>query len=476
MKIGQIYFDRYEVVGLLGDGGTSKVYQVRHIKLGNYWAIKAIDKNLLYGDIVDEAYILKELNHHAIPKIVDIEDTEKYFYIIEEYICGETLKAHKVKVGDISKEQIVNWSIELVNVISYLHGQLSGPIIYRDIKPENIMITKEGQLKLVDFGIARVYKENLTKDTMPLGSRGYCAPEQFGGTQSDERTDIYGLGVTIYFMLTGRHLGEPPYSISEVLLEDEDVSNILINIVKKCCEPIPSNRYQKVDAVMEDLKSLQEKQNQPVKKRRQKLQNKRKLNTNVKEYMHKGFGIGICGAGFGVGSTHISIMMAGALAKHYRVALVSVDQSRDFEEILMTLDGCSHVEGNTFKYQQVTYAWDEPYESFWYKNRNNYDFILWDFGELTKKSHLGDYLKCDKQFVVCHLMDWKIRNLIEFYETYEQYDEDHLWRYIIPFCDEKDMDTFRSFIDNPVFPAGFYKNPFKVNKELVKWVKRLLKD
>lgn len=476
MEIGQIYFDRYEVVALVGDGGTSKVYQVRHIKLGNYWAIKAIDKKQIYGDIVDEAHILKELNHHAIPKIVDIEDTDEHFFIIEEFISGETLKAHKVRVGDISKNQIINWCIDLVNVISYLHGQSSGPIIYRDIKPENIMITTENQLKLVDFGIARVYKENLSRDTLPLGSRGYAAPEQFGGSQSDERTDIYGFGVTMYFMLTGKHLGEPPYSINEGLLEDEDVSNILINIVKKCCEPIPSNRYQSVDAIMEDLKCLLDLQNPTAKKRRQKIQNKRKLNTLIKDYMHKAFSIGICGVRFGVGSTHTSIILASALAKNYRVALVSMDQSGDFEEILMTLDGCSHVDEQMFRYKQVTYLWGESYDDFWYKNRNNYDFILWDCGELTRRSNLDAFIKSDKQFVVGHGMDWKIKEILQFTEENANYDENNQWRLIIPFCEDKDLDSLRSYVDNEVYAMGYHKNPFRVNKDLEKWVKKLLKD
>ncbi len=248
---GTIIEGKYEVLKLIGKGGMSKVYLAMDKNLNKQWAIKEIerkayDKNneVVVASAMAEANMMKKLDYPSLPRIVDIIEKENVIYVVMDYIEGETLSSVLSKEGAQPQEVVIEWAKELCRVLDYLHTQ-NPPIIYRDMKPANIMLQPNGNIKLIDFGIAREYKEQNLADTVSLGTKGYAAPEQFGGKgQTDARTDVYCLGVTLYHLLTGQNPCEPPYEIYPIRYWNPQLSSGLEAIIQKCTQLNPEDRYQ----------------------------------------------------------------------------------------------------------------------------------------------------------------------------------------------------------------------------------------
>jgi serine/threonine protein kinase len=255
--------DKYRIINILGQGGMGEVYLAENIKLGTLWSIKKIKKSsFLYCDrkydLDAEANILKKLSHPSLPKIFDILEDEKSIYLVVEYIEGESLDKKLYSHGRFSEKRVVDWAIQLCDVLSYLHTQKPKPIIYRDMKPSNIILASDGQIKLIDFGIAREYNYGAESDTICLGTKGYAAPEQYGGGQSSEVTDIYSLGVTLHQLLTGADPSQPPYQLKPVRAYDSDLSEEIEDIIYKCTRPDPKERYSSAAQLKKDFEILAE--------------------------------------------------------------------------------------------------------------------------------------------------------------------------------------------------------------------------
>lgn len=177
-------------------------------------------------------------------RIVDIIDNGDVIYIIEDYIEGETLSTILENNGAQPQELVIEWAMQICEALEYLHTR-KPPIIYRDMKPANVMLKPDGNIKIIDFGIAREYKDQSLADTVSLGTKGYAAPEQFGGRgQTDARTDVYCLGVTLYHLLTGQNPCEPPYEIYPIRHWNPQLSAGLEAIIQKCTQLNPADRYQ----------------------------------------------------------------------------------------------------------------------------------------------------------------------------------------------------------------------------------------
>lgn len=246
-NINNRYILQYEI----GRGGMSKVYLARDIKLNMDWAIKVMDVSNKSGHAQiykiateKEISLLKQLKHPALPRIVDYFLEDEKMYIVMDYIEGITLSEKLEREGKQKQEDVLRWMRAVCDVLNYLHTRKDA-IIYRDIKPSNIMLTPEGNIKLIDFGIARTYKSSSNSDTEYLGSRGYAAPEQCSKSgQSDARTDIYGVGATMYHLLTGKHPDQPPYEFYPIRKWDKSFSRGVQQIVQKCVMTDPQYRYQ----------------------------------------------------------------------------------------------------------------------------------------------------------------------------------------------------------------------------------------
>lgn len=258
MPLGDVFDGKYKIIKTIGHGGMSRVYLAENIRLGTLWAIKEIEKKPdTKLDFYTEPNILKKLNHPSLPRIFDIIEDEKSIYIIVDYIEGESLDRVLAREGKFPESIILKWARQLCDVLNYLHCFSPNPIIYRDMKPSNIILTADGSIKLIDFGIAREYKSGSESDTIYIGTRGYAAPEQYGGGQTNVATDIYSLGVTLYHLATGRSPNEPPYEIMPVRDIDKSLSSELEHIISTCTKINPADRYQSVRDILSELDKIE---------------------------------------------------------------------------------------------------------------------------------------------------------------------------------------------------------------------------
>ncbi|WP_297521036.1 serine/threonine-protein kinase [uncultured Clostridium sp.] len=255
---GIIIEKKYQLIETVGKGGMGAVYLSKDLKLNTYWAIKVIKKNKDGGNLLAEPNMLKMLQHPMLPRITDISESDKYFFIVMDFVDGRTLESIAKETGAIKEAVVIEWAKQICNALDYLHNLKPNPIIYRDMKPENVMLTKEGSIKVIDFGIAREFKVDASEDTDYLGTRGYAAPEQYriSNSQTDARTDIYGLGVTMYRLLTDKTPDEPPYEIKPVREINKKLSEGIEHIVIKSTALDPSLRYKNIREMLYDLDNV----------------------------------------------------------------------------------------------------------------------------------------------------------------------------------------------------------------------------
>lgn len=254
-KIGNDIIDsKYEILKLLNTGGmNSAIYLALDKKLNRQWAIKKVRKSSSQTTsmLMAEASIMKNLDHPMLPRIVGIEEDPKFFYIIMDFVQGENLKTVVTSSGPQAQDTVVSWGVKLCDVLTYLHGK---GIVYRDMKPANIMLSPDGNIKLIDFGIAREYKENASEDTTALGTEGYAAPEQYEGKgQTDARTDVYGMGITLFQLLTGVNPSSYQENIFSIRLQNPNLSSGLDKIILKCTNKDPKKRYQSTEELKRAL-------------------------------------------------------------------------------------------------------------------------------------------------------------------------------------------------------------------------------
>ncbi|MDD3889622.1 MAG: protein kinase [Syntrophomonadaceae bacterium] len=252
LKIGEFVFGKYRIIDLLGKGGMGSVYLAENINVGNKWAIKEIVVSQSRPiDLMVEPEVLKRLNHVHLPRIVDVVRTPDSICIIEDYFEGRNLQQVLENRKLSSETNVVRWSRQLAEILIYLHNLKPVPIIYSDLKPGNIIIDTNLNLKLVDFGISR--ESSGSSGQGVFGSRGYAAPEQYAGI-FDERTDIYSFGATFYHVLTGhRYDSKSPYGLRDY---SKQFSEGIDHIIGKCLQEDPDKRYQNAVDLYKDLKFI----------------------------------------------------------------------------------------------------------------------------------------------------------------------------------------------------------------------------
>ena len=187
LKIGSLLDGKYKILNIIGKGGMSVVYLAMNEKANKQWAIKELRKEkiehyeVMKQSLITETNLLKELKHPYLPSIADIIENEDTIIIVMDYVEGRPLSDILAEIGVIDQDEAVRYAIQLCDVLHYLHSQ-NPPIIYRDIKPANIILKPEGRITLIDFGTARKYNYDSVSDTTCLGTVGYAAPEQFLGS------------------------------------------------------------------------------------------------------------------------------------------------------------------------------------------------------------------------------------------------------------------------------------------------------
>lgn len=248
---------RYSVVRKLGQGGMGAVYLVSDTRLsGKLWAVKEmsdaaltdpLEKQSAVQAFKNEAALLASLEHPNLAKVVDFfADLGKHFLVMD-YIEGHTLaELLQGRQQPFSEAEVLPWAEQLCQVLHYLHSQPQ-PIIFRDLKPGNIMLDRTGKVRLIDFGIARLFKPGKERDTMSYGTTGYAPPEQFGKGQTDARSDIYSMGATLHHLLTLRDPADQPFRFPPVRTLNPSVSPHVDEAIMKAVEQEPEKRWQHVE-------------------------------------------------------------------------------------------------------------------------------------------------------------------------------------------------------------------------------------
>ena len=251
LKIGSVVDGKYKILNIVGKGGMSFVYLAMNEKANKQWAIKEIRGQDYRNFEIDKQEIdmMKRLKHSGLPSIVDVIEQKESLLIVMDYIEGRSLEDLVLEYGPLSETQVLNYAEQICDVLHYLHSQ-NPPIIYRDMKPSNVMLRPDGKICLIDFGAAREYKPENRSDTVLLGTKGYAAPEQYRmDGQSDARTDIYSFGVTLFRLLTG----ETPEGLCRIQNLKPDLSAGLAHIVMKCLCVAKEERYQSALELLDDL-------------------------------------------------------------------------------------------------------------------------------------------------------------------------------------------------------------------------------
>ncbi|MFR3910085.1 MAG: Stk1 family PASTA domain-containing Ser/Thr kinase [Clostridium paraputrificum] len=270
--IGEVLGNRYEIEEKIGEGGMSIVYKARCNKLNRYVAVKVLKKEMSDNeDIVNkfkrEATAIAALSDNNIVNILDVGSQDDVNYIVMEYVKGKTLKELIKQFGKLNYETAITIAIQIAKALECAH---KNNIIHRDVKPQNILVTEEGLIKVTDFGIAKsTSSATLTNTTTIMGSAHYFSPEQAKGTLVDNRTDLYSLGVVLYEMVTGKvpFEADSPVTIALKHIQEEVVPPKQINskipeslnkLIIKAMEKDPGMRYQNARDIINDLQKIKE--------------------------------------------------------------------------------------------------------------------------------------------------------------------------------------------------------------------------
>lgn len=263
LQTGSVLVDRYLIQDVIGVGGMGSVYRARDLHFPNVIKLVAVKeminqardplvRQMIVQNFEREANILVTLNHPSIPKIFDYFSHEERSYLVLEYVNGKDLEAIlNENEGPISEDKVISWAIEICDVLEYLHNHKPEPIIFRDMKPSNVMVNQQGHVVLVDFGIAKMFREG-QKGTM-IGTEGYSPPEQYRG-EASPLADVYALGATLHHLLTRRDPRlEPPFSFGERPIRQINsiVSMELETVILTALKYNPQERFPSA-AIMKD--------------------------------------------------------------------------------------------------------------------------------------------------------------------------------------------------------------------------------
>lgn len=371
---------------MLGHGGSATVYLARHIKLETFRAIKCIKKdNLFYKNVLKEAYILKNLRHSNIPIIYDIEEDSRCSYIIEEYIEGETLKSFRLNHHFIQEEIIINFSMQICELILYLHKN-EKPILYLDLKPENIIVSNH-ILKLIDFGSATYVTD--TKDRKQVaGTRGYAAPELYKSGDIDERCDVYSIGILLFYLITGINFDSDSNNFKNID-EVPNCSQKLKGIINKCLKYNPSQRYQ---SVLHLYKKLSETGHNimPV----SLFESKQSLT------------ISLAGSQSRIGTTHTGFLITSYVNKYISN---SIYMEKNGQRVVKSIiERYEHMKGKGGIYTLYDCNMMEG-EELDSKLPGSYQIIVKDYGVLNQ-DNFNDFLDGDIPILVLGAKEWELSN------------------------------------------------------------------
>lgn len=445
----QIWFLKYRIIKKLGRGGSSEVYLAEHIKLKALRVIKQISKGTKYHDqLLQEAHILKNLNHSSIPVIYDFEEDAHNSYIIEQYIQGQSLKILKQQKGYLPENLIVYFAIQICELLQYLYS-LKKPILYLDLNPENIIID-EDKLKLIDFG-SSAYLNQLNNRKYSFGTKGFAAPELYTQSLPDERADIYGIGALLYYMVTGRSFD----LLSQRKFRKEKMNHYSVNlykVIRKCIHYYPSFRYSSINELKNKLLEFNE--------------NNKNLNTS------KSISIAIAGTQNRIGTTHLAILITSYLSKkgwnslyieknntNHVFSLIGRYADIKSHNGISTIFGCNLLPNCDV---ELPYA-------------DAYQVVIKDYGCLHD-DNIQEYAKSDIKLIVAGSKEWELDKTEEVLKVLNSYPG---IKYLFNFTEGKKFrEIMKSMEKLPCYRIPYLPNPFvgKQEDDLEEFIENILEN
>ena len=457
-------------MSLLGNGSSSSVYLAEHLKLNQYRAIKCIPKTQTRNASHElEVSLLKNLRHPGIPMIYDVEEDEEYYYIIEEFVQGESLSAFVQSHDNISQETIISVGIRLCEILSYLHTQKPNPVLYLDLKPEHIILY-EDQLKLIDFGIAAVLKDE-GNQFHSCGTRGFAAPEQYMGCGIGTQTDVFGVGAILYYMLAGEIL--PPHFFMSKTFPKYCSLN-LKKIIKKAVSEKPENRYTQAGELLEEL---QKSFSSPaaflwpahlLKYVIKTGKEGRSIRIRSKKAVKPGVVVGVMGQEAGLGVTHLSIAMANYMAGYLKanVALVEFGERGTLAALFEEADEEVYLDG-------VTYFPNVLAQDLGYIYNMDFDYVILDLGR-DSRSAREELLRCTDKLIVGSLCPWRKKRYYEFIKQIQEHMGNlERFTFLALFEDKIEIKRCRRTFGVRVQHIPYIANPFYVKEKEVPFLHSL---
>lgn len=384
------------------------VYLAENIVLNNLWAIKTLKKSNQWLSVeMDEIEILKGLSHPMLPRIADMAEDEENYYIIMDYIEGTNVSELLNSKGTISQRILIKWTSELLDVLNYLH-QRTSPIIYRDLKPGNLIVDDSGRLRLVDFGSARFHNQEAKDDTVYIGTKGYAAPEQYGTGQSDHRTDLFNLGMTLFHLATGTHPSKISPECMKLRLKRAGISKNFSNFILKLTQISPGRRFQSCSQAMIALSKIE----------RPMGLYERKIASNLQEKEFRGI-IGIGSMLPSCGVTSFALNLGLLLSQsNIKTALIELNNSGDFDQLRDVFDSMGMLKLQTkTKYEVKNMVMYPNASEFGEVSRKGIDATIMDLGALNSEKKIRDFNRADIKLIICPRVSWKYKYISEWIQN-----------------------------------------------------------
>lgn len=469
LSVGQIIGERYRIIRGIASGGMSQVYLAEDLRLiGKRWAIKESKcSEQLDTDIQAEAELLISLNHPRLPRIVDfyLPDNGGYSYLIMDYIEGMTLSNYMERYpSPIPAEMILRTAKQILEVLQYLHGH-QPPIIYRDLKPSNIMLTPHNELILIDFGIARSYRKGGGEDTVNLGTVGFAAPEQYGNEQSGPVSDLYGLGALLLYMATGGQCSYWQPGMENRV--GEHIPNRLIPILRRLLRHHPEERYQTADKVLQALADIEIEFD--VKATAVNLSRKSAKNNETTV-------VALLGVAQGLGTTHTSLMISSYLSQIGSTAWVDFcPNSSVFNRLSSLLD--SQVGDVPIAEDHSAFAWKGVH--YWKRPANGsittlvgsvYEFVVLDLGVGRGEGAVDEFIQSDVSLLIASGAEWRLEEILVWLSSCNMKLDTRL-KVLLPLVDRTSAELLQVAIGGvEVYSLPLQSSPFQEMSERMKKV------
>ncbi|WP_410510983.1 serine/threonine-protein kinase [Paenibacillus sp. BR2-3] len=482
LSAGQILGGRYKISGIIGSGGMSHVHLAEDLRLpGKRWAVKeCVTAGPQYGNVQAEAELLISLNHRRLPRVADFypPDDDGYSYLVMDYIEGITL-AHLMTAnpGPVPGAAILEFAVQLLEVLQYLHGH-HPPIVYRDLKPSNIMVNGQNELMLIDFGIARSFRNGGTEDTVKLGTVGFAAPEQYGDGQSQPVSDLYGLGALLLYMATGGKYSQWMTGMDRQLRGKVPAG--LVPVIQRLLRHHPEDRYRDAMSVLKVISSIEGgSAAASVIPASTLTSTSKSTSTSTSKRTST---VALLGVAHGLGTTHTSLAVSGWLSRHDTTAWVDLCPGSPVYDRIQSMvvaakeSDPERESGEPFLWNGVHY-WKLP------EGRRlsdlplgNYRYVVMDLGVGGYEGALEEFARSDVPLLMASGADWRLEETLLWLHRSGLPDQTK-WKVCLPMAGRSSVSLLQGAVrEGKVFGLPVQINPFKREGKLVEVLGELLKD